>query len=213
VVAARLGDAAGVPAKALTGVRPGTPRKDAMSHLASIKSITGLEGDVVETENAAALVDSLSPGTLVVLGAPGGSWLTRQFFGPGARLRSHAPAGTVVVRDAAPKVFQRMAEPTAIGPHASVADVLRIATTPTIPVADDRRLLGIARISRLVEADHSAEVGELVEDPPFVAVDDHLESLEELLEFFDHGPIPVVDREGRLAGVLDPDIFDEWAPP
>lgn len=208
IIAARLGSAISVPARALTAVRPGAAREGAASHLAVIRSLTGLDGDIVETENAADLVDSLSSGTLVVLGAPGGSWVTRQFFGPGARLKSHAPAGTVVVRDAPAKAFQRMTDPAGIGPHAAVADVLKVVTAPTVPVVDDGRLLGIARISKLHSADPATEVGMLVEDPPLVAVDDELDSLDELLEYFDHGPIPVVDREGRLAGLLDPGSFE-----
>jgi hypothetical protein len=208
VIAARLGDALSVPARALTAVRPGAVRNAAVNHLSDIDRLTGLTGDIVETEHAAQLVDSLPSGTLVVLGAPGGSWLTRQFFGPGARLRSHAPSGTVVVRDAAPKAFQRMAEPSGIGPHAFVRDVITLMATPTVPVVEAGLLIGIVRMSKLRNADPDAEVGDLVEDPPFVVVDDEVSSLVDLVEFFDNGPIPVIDREGRLAGLLTPDVFE-----
>ena len=61
-------------------------------------------------------------------------------------------------------------------------------------------------------ADHSAEhanplsgdeaLASLMEAPASVRLDDHLGRVESLAEFFEGAPVPVVDAEGRLCGLL-----------
>ncbi len=206
-IAVRLAAELDAPARALTAVRPGSPRAAARTRLTEIRSATGLDGDVVEARAATELVADLPAGTLIVLGAPGGSWLNRQFFGPGARLRAHAPAGTIVVRDAPRKVFQHLVEATGIGVHTRAADALRITPTPTVPVTEGGRLLGIVRSSTLEQVAPEREVGEFLEEAPYVVSEDDLHSLGELIDFYDHGPIPVVDRRGNLIGLLPIDTL------
>lgn len=204
VIAARIGEGLSVPATAMTAVRPGAPRAGARTRLSEVYQVSGLGGEVLEAESASDLVASLPAGTVVVLGAPGGSWLTRQFFGPGARLVSHAPAGTIVVRDSEPKAFQRMVAPLGIGVHTFAEDALRVMESATIAVTDHGRLIGIARRSSIAAAHPRSEVGEIVEDAPVVNVDDETAALDELVEYFE-GPIPVVDRNGLLVGLLPPE--------
>jgi hypothetical protein len=206
-IAVRLATALDAPARALSAVRPGAPRGAARARLTEIRTATGLDGDVVEAPAAADLVSSLADGTLIVLGAPGGSWLIRQFFGPGARLRAHAPAGSIVVRDAPPKVFQHVVEVTGIGAHTRAADAIQVTVTPTVPVTEGGRLLGIVRRSTLEQIEPGREVGEVLEEPPYVAVEDDLDSLGGLIDFYEHGPIPVVDRRGMLVGILPIDAL------
>jgi hypothetical protein len=206
-VAVRLGSSLEVPARASTVVRPGAARGTARARLTEIRRATGLDGEVVEAKAAADLVSSLAEGTLIVLGAPGGSWLIRQFFGPGARLRAHAPAGTIAVRDAPARVFQHLVDVTGIGVHTRVADALELTTTPTVPITEGGRLLGIVRRSTLQEIEPGREVGEVIEEPPYVVAEDALDSLGELTDFYEHGPIPVVDRRGALIGMLPADAL------
>ena len=201
-IAVRLAIVLDVPARAVTVVRPGAPRGAARTRLTAVRATTGLEGDVVEAPAATDLVSNLEDGTLIVLGAPGGSWLTRQFFGPGAKLRAHAPAGTIVVRDSPPRAFQHLVETAGVGTHTRAGDALRVTGSPTVPVTENGRLVGIVRRSTLEQIEPEREVGEVLEEPPYVVVDDDLNSLSELADFYENGPIPVVDRRGTLVGVL-----------
>ena len=205
-VALRLAEAMDVSARAVTVVRPGAPRREARARLTNLRTATGLDGDVVEAAAAADLVSGLPEGTAIVLGAPGGSWLNRQFFGPGARLRSHAPAGTIVVRDAPQRAFQHLVDVMGIGVHTRVADAIEVTASPTVPVTAGGQLLGIVRRSTLETLDPEREVGEVIEEPPYVGAEDDLSSLAGLLDFYDDGPIPVVDRRGTLIGVLPAEI-------
>ena len=201
----RAAAAIGVPARALTAVRPGAARGPARSRLTRIRTATGLEGDVVEASAAAEFMAGLTEGTLIVLGAPGGSWLVRQLLGPGARMRTRGPAGAIVVRDAPRRVFQYLVDATAIGVHTRAADALRLTNTPTAPVTDAGQLVGIVRRSTLEGLDPAHEVGDVLETPPYVVTEDDLDSLSGLADFYEHGPIPVVDRRGALIGILPPD--------
>ena len=87
---------------------------------------------VVHAQSATALVKDLPAQTLLVLGAPGGSWLQRQLFGPGHRLQVAAPGGSIVVRHAPRRCFHAMTSPSGhvAGPHLSVADAAHLFTSP-----------------------------------------------------------------------------------
>ncbi|MDJ0959309.1 MAG: hypothetical protein QNJ88_01535 [Acidimicrobiia bacterium] len=204
-ITVRVAAALDVPAGALTTVRPGAPRGPARARLTEVRARTGLAGDVVEASAAADFVSGLADGTLIVLGAPGGSWLARQLLGPGARLRAHSPAGAIVVRDAPRRVFQHLVEAMAIGLHTRAEDALRLTSTPTAPVTDAGRLVGIVRRSTLESLDPEREVGDVLETPPYVVTEDDLDSLGGLADFYEHGPVPVVDRRGALIGILPPE--------
>jgi CBS domain-containing protein len=176
------------------------PAERALAGLAHV--VSGLPGRVVHVESARALVDELPSDALLVVGAPGGSWLQRQFFGPGKQLIVGAPGGALVVRSAPERCFQRMSDPDPIGARMLVGDVLRLMAGPVAPVVDDGVLVGIVRRADIEGVDPGSPVLPHVEDPVFVSIDDPVESAAELMEFLDHGPVPVVDAEGRLVGVV-----------
>jgi CBS domain-containing protein len=165
-------------------------------------AVPGMPARIARVESARALVGELPPGTLLVVGAPGGSWLQRQFFGPGKQLVVGAPGGAVVVRSAPARCFQRMSDPEPIGVGMLVGDVLRLMTGSVAPVVDDGRLVGIVRRSSLTGLPSTAPVGEAVDDPVFVNDDDPVEAIAEVMEYLEHGPVPVVDGDGRLVGVV-----------
>ena len=203
-IASRLAARLDVPGEAVCAVRPGQPRAPARALLNDIAGPAGLAGRVVETVGPAGLLDEVQPTPLLVLGAPGGSWINRQFLGPGARLKSQAPAGAVVVRDAPRRAFHIMGEPSGLSPYLRVGDAASLLTAPVTPVAEEGRLVGIVRVEGLVDVDPTAPIADVMEDAPFIDVSDTLEMIAELSEFFEGSPIPVVDRNGMLTGLVDP---------
>jgi CBS domain-containing protein len=164
--------------------------------------VPGMPRSIARVDSARALVERLPEDALLVVGAAGGSWLQRQLFGPGKQLVIGAPGGAVVTRSAPERCFQRMSEPEAMGAGMLVRDVLQVMNGTVVPVVDDGILVGMVRRSVLSGADPSALVGAVAEDPVFVSVDDPVDAISEVMEYLDHGPVPVVDHDGRLVGVI-----------
>lgn len=160
------------------------------------------ERRVVRAANPGLAVRALPPGSLLVLGAPGGTWWRRQFSGPGRQLRLGAPAGAVVVRSAPRRCFHEMGEPAAMGAQMPAAEALRLTADGAVPVAEDGRLIGIVRRRALEAAAPAATLGSLMEDPTFALVDDPLDAAAQLFAFLDGAPVPVVDGARRLCGLL-----------
>lgn len=202
-VADRLAAVLGVAGSLVYGSADGDGDGAAERTLAGLSLLVPhLPGRVEQADSARSLVAALPPTALVVVGAAGGSWLQRQFFGPGKQLVVGAPGGAVVVRSAPDRCFQRMSEPDGVGVHMLVRDVLGVMSAASAPVVDDGRLIGVVRKRALVGADPASPVGPLVEDPVFVAVDDPVDALVDVIEHLDHGPVPVVDHDGRLVGLI-----------
>jgi len=109
-----------------------------MDVLASISEyLPDLPTETAQAAHPAAMVSALPAGTLLVVGAPRGSWFQRQFFGPGARIQSKAPNGAIVVRSA---VFLSADE--AID---DAAPLIAHYRGDPVPVLDNRgRLVGVA---------------------------------------------------------------------
>jgi len=164
-------------------------------------TIPGLRSRVVEVEGISELVESLDDGALLVLGAPGGSWLQRSMFGPGARLRRTAQAGSVVVRSAPERVFRFMGDPVYVAPLRQADDTLRFHAESTLAVADQGRLIGLVRRDRLAQAG-VAPVGDLMEEAMSVRVDETMSQAWALEPTFGVDPIPVTDHEEHLVGGL-----------
>lgn len=200
-VAERLGGHLEVPASLASGSR--SPGEDgaAESVLAEVSvAAPGLPAKVVRADSARGLVAGLPSGTLVVVGAPGGSWLQRQFFGPGRRLVVKAPAGAVVVRRAPARCYQVMTEPLAFGPGMPAAEARRLLAAPSAPVVEDGRLVGVVGRPALERAERGSLVGSVMDEPIAVLDDAALDALAELPADLD--PVPVVDHAGRLRGVI-----------
>ena len=204
-LAKRLAARLGVPVEAVSAVRPGAARGQARARLTEIRQASGIPGRVVETATASGLLESIDENALLVMGAPGGSWLTRQFFGPGAKLIKAAPGGTIVVRDAPLRSFQAMGAADGYGEDTQVATVLQVTQSPIIPIVDDGVLIGVARRTELERAAGEAPLSTVMEPPPIVSADDAVSDLIEVLEFLDGGAVPVVDHAGKLIGQIEPD--------
>jgi hypothetical protein len=200
-VAARLGAALGVPSEMVSAAVPeeARPADEVLDRIRAV--VPGISGRVVEVDGIAELVEGLDEGALLILGAPGGSWLQRAMFGPGARLRRTAQAGAVVVRSAPDRVFRFMGDPVFVAPLRQAADTLRFHEEKTLAVAEEGRLVGLVRRERLLDAG-TAPVGTLMEDALSVKVDETLAEAWELEPAFGEDPIPVTDHEEFLVGGL-----------
>ena len=201
-VAQRLSDSLGV-GGALVSASPDPDHdQSADAVLGEIAAqVPDLPTTVVRAESARALVGTFDEGTLLVVGAPGGSWLQRQFFGPGRKLVVGSPSGAIVVRSAPRRVFHEMVEPDPFGAQMLVADALRLMANDSVPVAVDGVLVGAVSRRDLEAADPMATVGSVTRESVFVAPDDPLSSVDELEAFV--LPVPVVDDSGRLLGVVE----------
>jgi hypothetical protein len=200
--ASRLGRGLGVEAEMLSAIRPGEdPREaeDLLDHIAL--SVLDTPGRVVEVDGISELVESLEEGTLVVFGAPGGSWLQRSMFGPGARLRSRAPAGAIMVRSAPDRVFRWMGEPVFVSPLRLADDTLRLHGENVLAVAAEGLLVGLVRRESLESAGDRA-VGSVMEEAVSAKVDETIAEAMTLEPTFGRDPIPVTDHDEHLVGAL-----------
>lgn len=160
-----------------------------------------LDRRVLVVDGIAELVGELDDGALLVLGAPGGSWLNRSRTGPGARLRRIAQAGAVIVRSAPDRVFRFMGDPVYVSPLRLADDTLRIHKESTLAVADEGLLVGLVRREGLMKAGTSP-VASVMEEALSVRLDETISQARELEPTFGPDPIPVTDHDDHLVGGL-----------
>ncbi len=204
-LAARIADELDAPARLLS-VYPGPALKaSAEEALAEAGAdARGVHADAVEAPNPADVVAELPLGTLLVVGAPGGNWFQRHFFGRGVRVVHRAPSGSVVVRDAAERVFTRMRPPAWVAPEMSAADAARILHEPTVPVVAEGRVVGLVLADMLADAGPHARVSDVMIDPVTVHVADVIDELPVVPVLPARAPLPVVNGDDRLIGLIDP---------
>jgi CBS domain-containing protein len=162
------------------------------------EEIPGAERLIIAAEDPQAFVSQLPARSLLILGAPGGSFLSRTFFGPGARLRAAAAAGAVMVRYAGPRVFHLMEEPVFVSPLHHAGDILRLHDAPVLAVVENGSLVGTVRRGSLMSAEPSTPVGDLMESPHSVRIDEILPEAGSL----DDDSVAVTDGKGRMLGTL-----------
>ena len=201
-LAERLGMALGVPATLISAFRIPQDRAAALMALESVgRAAPGLTARAVQADSAAGLVGELREGSLLVLGAPGGSFIQRLFLGPGARLRARAPAGAVVVSQAPRRVYQLMSDPDGVSPLLRAADARRVVTEP-VPVVSEGRPVGLFRPHEASGMATEATVADLMEEPLTVEATALVAEARSLMTGRDHAPLAVVDRRGDLIGCL-----------
>lgn len=200
--AANLARGLGVDAEMLSAARSADEIDSAQVILDQVGAhIPDLARRVVVVEGISELVENLDDGALLVIGAPGGSWLNRSRTGPGARLRRTAQAGVVIVRSAPERVFRFMGEPVYVSPLRLADDTLRIHSERTLAVADAGRLVGLVRWEGLVKAGDSP-VATVMEEAKSVRFDETIAQARELEPVFGPDPIPVTDHDEYLVGGL-----------
>jgi CBS domain-containing protein len=202
-VADRLALQLGVPGKAVFGYTSEAERVAGSTALKSISTKTpGLQVKTVQASSPAEMLGSLADGTLLVLGAPGGSWFQRQFFSPGARIRAIAPGGTIVVRHSPPHIYQVMRPPRPLGPTMRVADALQVAAGEHLVVAEDGRLLGLVTQEALLTSGPDIQLREVMDEPVFLSPDELLDDADRLIAARPAATIPVLDRSDHIIGVV-----------
>lgn len=200
--AVRLGKSLGVSYEVVSAPGPDQDSTSAKEMLHQIGAdFPGLKRRVIEVEGISELGETLDDGALLVLGAPGGSWLQRLVFGPGARLRRTAQAGAVIVRSAPDRVFRFMGDPVYVAPLRHADDTLRIHAEGVLAVAEQGRLVGLVSRRSLMEAG-SEVVATVMEEAMSVRVDGTLSEAWELEPTFGEDPIPVTDHDEFLVGGL-----------
>lgn len=200
--AAALASRLGVDAEMLSAARAPDEIEAANEILDQVGAhLPGIERRVVVVEGISELADNLDDGALLVIGAPGGSWLNRSRTGPGARLRRTAQAGVVIVRSAPDRVFRFMGDPVYVSPLRLADDTLRFHTENTLAVADAGRLVGLVRREGLVRAG-DRPVASVMEEALSVRVDETMVEARQLEPTFGRDPIPVTDHDEHLVGGL-----------
>lgn len=197
-----LSHSLGVPAELVSASQPDDDSESASMMLERLGLIVpDLDRRVVEVDALNELVESMEDGTLLVLGASGGSWFKRSVFGAGARLRRTAQAGSVVVRSAPDRVFRFMGEPVYVAPLRQADDTLRFHEEETLAVADEGRLVGVVRREDLQRAaNHPVE--SVMDEALSVKQDETLHDAQVLVPTFGRDPIPVTDHDEYLVGGL-----------
>ncbi len=209
-VARRIGRGLGVPARAVYAHGSSEPTPAAVRIVQDLDDqFPDLNIETVSAASPEAMVRALPAGTLLVVGAPGGSWFQRQFFGPGARIKHKASGGTIVVKAAPARVYQVMGPPTAFGPHMRVADALAVGTGDVV-VAAESTLLGVVPAATLGAADLDAELGALAGEAAFLAPEETIAYARDLVDDTDGMTIPVVDGSGSLVGVYRAGAVDPF---
>lgn len=204
-VAAILSINMGLPGELATVFRPNEGRVEAKRQLARLEEqFLHLDCRVILGSNAQAIIDTLSASTLLVVGAPGGSWLQRQIFGPGHRLLVAAPAGALVVKSAERRCFHHVIDPTrvVVSPFLALTDARSIVTFNAVPVASEGKLVGILRAAALDDRAPGETVADVMEPPVAVQATEPASAAEDLAEFLGLSPVPVIDHTGRLIGVI-----------
>lgn len=190
-----------VPASAVYGHSQAGERAQAEEVLSDIIArLPELDAQAVEAPSPSAMVSALPDGTLLIVGAPGGSWFQRRFFGPGARIIARAPSGTIVVNHSRTRIYQVMQEAVAVGPHMRAADARQLYGPGHVMIAEDGALLGVVPADTLENARPDRELCEIMDRAVFLSANEETDQAAGLIEQFGGGPVPVVDSRGRLVG-------------
>ena len=201
-IAEAIGGRLGVETLAATAYFTEAAKPDAQETLERVASgVPEISRLVIGANDPTEFISKLPERSLLILGEPGGTFLSRLFFGPGARLKAKAPAGAVLVRYSSPRVFQAMSEPVFFGPLHHAGDSLLLHSSSLTAVVDNGVLVGVVRRSVLEAADPAVSVSELMEPPISVPWDLRVDELDGDLAIGSDS-IPVIDPAGRLIGAI-----------
>ena len=168
-----------------------------------MRTVPDLPWSTVQVGSMGDLIAQIPDDALLVLGAPGGTWFHRLFFGAGARLRQAAPNGAVVVRSAPLRVFQVMGEPVYVAPLIGCAEALRVTSHRVLPVVEGGRLIGIVTRAALTDAPAGSSVADVLQPAIWVEAVDPASAAEERAVEVGADVVPVVGKANSLVGVVE----------
>jgi CBS domain-containing protein len=202
-VAAVIGRSASVPASMVCAYRDDS-EADARAWVDRLlETVPDLSWSTVQVESVGDLIARIPDDALLVLGAPGGTWFQRLFFGAGARLRQAAANGAVIVRSAPLRAFHVMVEPVYVAPLIGCAEALRVTSQRVLPVVEGGRLIGMVTRSALAGAPEGSSVADVLQPAIWVEAVDPATAAEERAAQLGADLVPVVGREESLVGVVE----------
>lgn len=205
-VAEKIADRLGVPGTAIAAYRTSAQDREARQRLGRlVASGSSLDTVTLRTPDPRSIADDIPKDTLLVHGAGGGSFMERHLTGTGHRLTSRARGCVLVVRSSEPRCYQAAVSPTpyALAPELLVADALQVMTHPFAPVVSARKLLGIVRVETLVAADPGSPIEPFIETVTGLNRRDPLRIATFERDHLGPGPLPVIDNDGHLVGVIE----------
>ncbi len=165
-----------------------------------VRLVPGVEAGIVQAKSASGVIQHAGSKTLLVLGAPGGSFLQRQFFGKGARLIAKSAIGAVAVREAPRRVFHGMDEPAYVSPHMGAGDAARVMPGGLLAVVEDGVLIGSVTGTALVMAGDGPRVADCMREPVSLDRLDTVDDAAKKLRSLGVPSLPVVDDGMNLLG-------------
>jgi len=200
-VAHRLGLALAVPTRLECAYETDGGQVEALNVVERLVGLVpGVEAGILQAGSASEVIEKTGDGTLLVVGAPGGSFLQRQFFGRGARLIAKSSIGAVAVREVPRRVFHGMDEPAYVSPYMGAGDAARVMAGGLIAVVEDGVLIGSVTGTSLLMAGDGPRVADCMKEPVSLdrldTVDDGVHRLRSL----GVSSLPVVDDNMNLLG-------------
>lgn len=205
-IAERIAESLGVTGTAIAAYQTSDQDTDARQRLGRlVASGSSFDTLALRTPDPRSIADHISKETLLVHGAGGGSFIERHMTGTGNRLTSRARGCVLIVRSSTPKCFQSAVSPTpyALAPELLVADALQVMPYPFAPVVSARKLLGLVRVETLLNADPRSSIRASIEPVTGMNQRDPLRLATFEREHFGPGPLPVIDDDGHLVGVIE----------
>ena len=208
-LAQRLAESLAVPAKLECAYEKDGDQVDALNVVERlVDRVPGVEAGIVQASSASEVIQHTGEKTLLVLGAPGGSFLQRQFFGKGARLIAKSSIGAVAVREAPRRVFHQMNEPEYVSPYMGAGDAARLMPGGLLAVVENGVLIGSVTGTALTMAGDGPRVADCMREAVSLDRLDAVDEAAETLRSLGVPSLPVVDQEMNLLGTLSADSLD-----
>lgn len=204
-IAERVADSLGVSGRAIAAYQTSDQEGRAQQRIGRLVAPDStLDRVALHVPNPGSIAHQLSRETLLVHGAAGGSFIERHLTGTGNRLTARARGCVLVVRSSSPRCYQSAASPTAyaLAPELLVADALQVMAEPFAPVVSASKLIGIVRTNALVTADPGHSIESSIEPVAGLNQRDPIRLATFEREHLGPGPLPVVDDDGNLVGVI-----------
>ncbi|MBK5267009.1 MAG: CBS domain-containing protein [Acidimicrobiia bacterium] len=200
-VAHRLGVTLAVPTRLECAYETDGGQVEALNVVERLVALVpGVEAGILQAGSASEVIEKTGDGTLLVVGAPGGSFLQRQFFGKGARLIAKSSIGAVAVREAPRRVFHGMDEPAYVSPHMGAGDAARLMPGGLIAVVEDGVLIGSVTGTSLLMAGDGPRVVDCMKEPVSLGRLDTVDDGIDRLRTLGVPSLPVVDDNMNLLG-------------